>query len=116
LIGTAKANREKGNHIITTAQEHHASLHAAEYLESEGFQVTYLPVYENGKISVNDLKEAVTKETILVSVMYVNNETGVIQPIQEIGKLLKDTGIYFHTDAVQRSEERRVGKECRSVS
>jgi len=101
LIGTAKANREKGNHIITTAQEHHAALHAAEYLESEGFQVTYLPVYENGKISVNDLQEALTNETILVSVMYVNNETGVIQPIQEIGKMLKDTGIYFHTDAVQ---------------
>ncbi|HLR52032.1 MAG TPA: cysteine desulfurase family protein [Candidatus Avamphibacillus sp.] len=121
LIGTAKANQEKGNHIITTAQEHHASLHAAEYLESEGFQVTYLPVYENGKISVNDLQEAITKETILVSVMYVNNETGVIQPIQEIGKLLKDTGIYFHTDAVQayallEIDVKKLGIDLLSVS
>lgn len=101
LIGTAYANREKGNHIITTAQEHHATLHAAEFLESEGFNVTYLPVYEDGKISVKDLQKALTDDTILVSIMYVNNETGVIQPIPEIGEILKDTETYFHTDAVQ---------------
>lgn len=101
LIGIAEANREQGNHIITTAQEHHAALHAAEYLETQGFDVTYLPVYEDGKISVQDLKNAMTSDTILVSVMYVNNETGVIQPVEEIGDILKDSGVYFHTDAVQ---------------
>lgn len=101
LIGTALANEHKGKHIITTNQEHHATLHAAEYLEEIGFKVTYLPTYEDGKISVKDLEAALTDETILVSVMYVNNETGVIQPIAEIGTLLKDHQAYFHTDAVQ---------------
>jgi len=101
LIGTALANRDKGNHIITTVQEHHATLHTAEELEKQGFNVTYLPVYENGKIAVEDLKQALTDETILVSVMFVNNETGIIQPIHEIGKLLQDHQAYFHTDAVQ---------------
>ncbi|RLL47997.1 cysteine desulfurase [Oceanobacillus piezotolerans] len=101
LLGTALANREKGNHIITTVQEHHAALHTAEYLEKEGFQVTYLPVYEDGMISIDDLQEALQDDTILVSVMYVNNETGIIQPIEEIGKLLKEHKAYFHTDAVQ---------------
>lgn len=101
LIGTALANREKGNHIITTSQEHHATLHTAEELEKQGFKVTYLPVYENGKISADDLGSALTDETILVSVMYVNNETGMIQPIKEIGVILKEHQAYFHTDAVQ---------------
>lgn len=101
LIGTARANHKKGNHIITTEQEHHAVLHAAEHLEDEGFDVTYLPVYEDGKISVEDLKEALTDETILVSIMYVNNETGIIQPIIEIAEALKNTNIFFHIDAVQ---------------
>ncbi|MBP1947634.1 cysteine desulfurase family protein [Virgibacillus litoralis] len=102
LIGTAIANKDRGRHIITTVQEHHATLHTAEHLEKQGFQVTYLPVDENGLISVDDLKNALTDETILVSIMYVNNETGMIQPIQEIGNLLKDyQKTYFHTDAVQ---------------
>ncbi|HAM81532.1 cysteine desulfurase family protein [Ornithinibacillus bavariensis] len=101
LIGTALANRDKGNHIITTVQEHHATLHTAEYLEKEGFKVTYLPVYKDGKISVEDLKNALTDETILVSIMYVNNETGIVQPIKEIGEILKDHQAYLHTDAVQ---------------
>ena len=101
LIGTALANRNRGNHIITTQQEHHAALHTAEYLESAGFSVTYLPVYEDGKIKAEDVKEALTDETILVSVMYVNNETGIIQPVEEIGALLKNHSAYFHTDAVQ---------------
>ncbi|SFA69415.1 cysteine desulfurase [Lentibacillus halodurans] len=101
MIGTAFANRDKGNHIITTVQEHHAALHTAEYLEQQGFDVTYLSVDETGSVNVDELKEALTEETILVSVMYVNNETGVIQPIESIGHVLKDHQAYFHTDAVQ---------------
>ncbi|WP_068674432.1 cysteine desulfurase family protein [Oceanobacillus sp. Castelsardo] len=101
LIGTAFANRNKGNHIITTNQEHHAMLHTAEFLEESGFDVTYLPVYEDGKIRVEDLKKSLRDDTIIVSVMYVNNETGIIQPVIEIGKLLMNHQAYFHTDAVQ---------------
>ncbi|MFB4166570.1 cysteine desulfurase family protein [Virgibacillus sp. JSM 102003] len=102
LIGSAMANKDKGSHIITTVQEHHATLHTAEHLEKQGFHVTYLPVCENGLVSVDDLKNALTDETILVSIMYVNNETGMIQPIQEIGNVLKDyQEVFFHTDAVQ---------------
>ncbi|TFJ94024.1 cysteine desulfurase family protein [Lentibacillus salicampi] len=101
LIGVAQANKDKGNHIITTAQEHHAVLHTAEYLEQQGFDITYLPVDETGSVNIDDLKEALTDETILVSVMYVNNETGMIQPVEAIGNLLKDHQAYFHTDAVQ---------------
>lgn len=101
FIGTALENRKKGNHIITTNQEHHAIYRSAEYLEQLGFDVTYLPIYENGLISLDDLKEALTEKTILVSVMYVNNETGVIQPIPEIGEMLQEHQAFFHTDAVQ---------------
>lgn len=101
MIGTALANRNKGNHIITTKQEHHAALRTAEYLEKAGFEVTYLPVYENGQIGMDDLEKALKEDTILVSVMFANNETGVIQPIPEIGNILKHHQAYFHTDAVQ---------------
>src|SRR5699024_9909457 len=101
IIGTALANRHKGNHIITTKQEHHAVLHAANHLETLGFEVTYLNVNDQGLVDLEQLKNTLTKETILVSIMYVNNETGVIQPIEAIGELLKESEIIFHTDAVQ---------------
>lgn len=121
LIGTALARRHEGRHIITTAQEHHAVLHAAEHLEKQGFDVTYLPVYENGKISPADLNAALRPDTIVVSVMFANNETGVIQPIAEIAALLRDHPAYFHTDAVQAfgsidMDVRQLGVDLLSVS
>ena len=99
--GTAYALKNKGNHIITTAIEHHAVLHTCEQLEKEGFRVTYLPVDEDGLISLDELKAAITPETILITVMTANNEIGTIQPIKEIGAIAKEKGIRFHTDAVQ---------------
>lgn len=101
LIGTAFANQDKGRHIIISQVEHHAVLHTAEYLKKEGFRITFLPVNENGIISLSDLEKELTEETILVSVMAVNNEVGTLQPIKKIGELLKDHQAYFHTDAVQ---------------
>jgi len=101
LKGIALANRKKGNHIITTCIEHHAILHTCEYLEKQGFNVTYLPVDENAMVRLEDVKKAITDQTILISVMFANNEVGTIQPIKEIGKIAREKGIYFHTDAVQ---------------
>lgn len=101
LIGFARANREKGTHIITSEIEHHAVLHTLEELEKEGFSITKLPVNENGQISFAQLKNALTEETILVSIMFANNEVGTVQPIKEIGELLKGHQAAFHSDAVQ---------------
>lgn len=101
IKGVAFANRKKGNHIITTKIEHHAVLHTCEFLEKNGFEVTYLPVDEYGMVNVDDVKKAITDKTILISVMFANNEVGTIEPIKEIGEIAHEKGIYFHTDAVQ---------------
>ena len=101
LKAAAEAYGDKGNHLITTKIEHHAILHTAEYLEKKGFEVTYLDVDEDGVVKLDELKEAIRPETILISVMFANNEIGTIQPIKEIGEIAKEHGILFHTDAVQ---------------
>ncbi len=102
LKGVAFANRRKGNHIITTQIEHHAILHACEYLEKRfGFRITYVPVDHHGVVDLDALRRALTPDTILVSIMYANNEVGTIQPIQEISRIVKTQGVLFHTDAVQ---------------
>ena len=101
LKATAEAYKAKGNHIITTKIEHHAILHTAEWLEKNGFEVTYLNVDENGVVKLDELKAAIRPETILISVMFANNEIGTIEPIKEIGAIAKEHGILFHTDAVQ---------------
>lgn len=101
LKGVAYANRERGNHIITTKIEHPAVLHTCQNLEKQGFSVTYLNVDSEGLISLKELEEAITDKTILISVMFANNEIGTIEPIKEIGEIAKRHNIYFHTDAVQ---------------
>ena len=102
IKGAARAMKRKGkNHIITSAFEHHAVLHTCQALEKEGFTVTYLDVHEDGIVRPQELEEAITEETGLVTIMYANNEIGTIQPIPEIGAICKKHGVLFHTDAVQ---------------
>lgn len=101
LKATAEAYAGKGKHIITTKIEHHAILHTCEYLEKQGYEVTYLDVDENGIVRMDELKAAIRPDTILISIMFANNEIGTIQPIREIGELAHERGILFHTDAVQ---------------
>lgn len=101
IKGIASAYKNKGNHIITTKIEHHAVLHTCEYLEKNGYEVTYLDVDSEGFINLEDLKNAITDKTILVSIMFANNEIGTIQPVKEIGAICKERGVLFHTDAVQ---------------
>jgi cysteine desulfurase len=101
IQGVVLANKERGKHIITTKIEHHAVLHTCQELEKAGYSVTYLSVDEEGHISLDELKEVLCDETILVSIMFGNNEVGTLQPIKEIGELLQNHQAYFHTDAVQ---------------
>ncbi|MDF2880566.1 MAG: cysteine desulfurase NifS [Clostridiaceae bacterium] len=101
IKGVALANKDKGNHIITSAIEHHAVINTCKYLEKNGFQVEYLPVGRDGKIDVNLLESKIKKSTIMVSIMTANNEIGTIEPVKEIGDICKDKNIIFHTDAVQ---------------
>lgn len=101
LKATAEAYQSKGNHIITTKIEHHAILHSAEFLEKHGFEVTYVDVDEDGVVKIDELEKAIRPETILISVMFANNEIGTLQPIKAIGQIAHDRGILFHTDAVQ---------------
>lgn len=101
IKGFAYANKDKGNHIITSKVEHHAVLNVCKFLESQGFEVTYLNVNSEGIIDLEEFKKAITEKTILVTIMHANNEIGTIQPIEEIGKICRQKGIAFHTDAVQ---------------
>jgi cysteine desulfurase len=101
IKGVAEMYREKGNHIITQVIEHKAVLDTCKRLEKYGFEVTYLPVEKDGRINLDDLRRAITPKTILISIMYANNEIGVVQPIAEIGKIAKEKGILFHSDGVQ---------------
>ncbi len=101
IKGVAFANQQKGKHIITSQIEHHAVLHTLEYLEKQGFRVTYLPVDKEGRVSPKDLENAICDDTILVTIMMANNEIGTIEPIRELAQIAADKKIYFHTDAVQ---------------
>ena len=101
IKATAEAYQDKGRHIITSKIEHHAVLHTCQYLESRGFEITYLDVDENGLVSPEQVEKAIRPDTILISIMFANNEIGTIEPIQEIGKIAKAHGVLFHTDAVQ---------------
>ena len=101
VLGVAYANRDRGKHIITTQIEHYAVLEPCRFLEREGWRVTYLPVDRSGMVDPEDVREAMTDETVLISVMHANNEIGTLQPLKEIGVLAKERGAYFHTDAVQ---------------
>lgn len=101
IKATAEAYKSKGNHIITSKIEHHAVLHTCQYLEKNGFEVTYLDVDENGTVKLEELKKAIRPTTILITIMFANNEIGTIQPVKEIGEIAREHGILFHTDAVQ---------------
>ena len=121
IKGVAFANRSRGNHIITSQIEHHAVLHSCQYLEKFGFRVSYLPVDRNGLVDLELLKQEIGDETILVTIMYANNEIGTIQPIEEIAQICKERRVYFHTDAVQAAgaldlDVKRLGVDMLSLS
>ena len=119
--GVAWANRKKGNHIITSQIEHHAVLESCKFLEREGFEITYLPADRYGLVDPDELKKNIKKETILISIMHANNEVGTIEPIEELSKIAKENGVYFHTDAVQSTgkikiDVNRLGVDLLSLS
>lgn len=115
IKGIAYANRSKGNHIITSKIEHHAVLGSCKTLEKQGFEVTYLDVDENGKVNLEQLKNSIRDNTILITIMFANNEIGTIEPIAEIGRIAKEHGIYFHTDAVQAVGNVRIDVEKMNI-
>lgn len=116
IRSVCEAMREKGkNHIITSAFEHHAVLHTLQELEKKGFRVTYLPVYQNGIVKAEDVKNAITDKTALVTIMYANNEIGTIQPVEEIGAICKEKGVLFHTDAVQAAPHLHIDVEKQNI-
>ena len=115
LKATADANASKGKHIITTKIEHHAILHTCEYLETKGFEITYLDVDENGLVKLDELTAAIRPDTILISVMFANNEIGTIEPIAEIGKIAHEHGVLFHTDAVQAYTQVPIDVEAMNI-
>ena len=112
---TAEAYANKGKHIITSKIEHHAILHTCEYLEKKGFEITYIDVDENGILKLDDLKAAIRPDTILISVMFANNEIGTIEPIAEIGKIAHEHGVLFHTDAVQAYTQVPIDVEAMNI-
>jgi cysteine desulfurase len=121
IKGVAEMYREKGNHIITQVTEHKAVLDTCKRLEKYGYEVTYLPVEKDGRINLDDLRRAITPKTILISIMFANNEIGVIQPIEEIGKIAKEKGVFFHVDGVQAAgkipiDVQRDGIDLLSIS
>ena len=121
IKGIAIRNKDKGNHIITTKIEHPAVLNTCKFLEKNGFEITYLDVKEDGIIDTQELKDSIKSNTILISIMYANNEIGTIQPIQEVGQIAKEKGIIFHTDAVQaigeiRIDVKKLNIDCMSIS
>ena len=115
IKSTCYALREKGNHIITTAFEHHAVLHPCEFMKSQGFDVTFIPVGQDGIVDPTDIEKAITQKTILISVMHANNEVGTIQPISEIGAIARKRSIIFHTDAVQTCGHIKIDPEKMNI-
>ena len=115
LKATAEAYESKGKHIITSRIEHHAILHTCEYLETKGFEITYLDVDENGLVKLDELTAAIRPDTILISVMFANNEIGTIEPIAEIGKIAHEHGVLFHTDAVQAYTQVPIDVEAMNI-
>ena len=115
IKGIARANREKGKHIITSKIEHLAVLDTCKKLEEDGFEVTYLDVDEYGRINLDELKSSIRKDTILISIMYANNEVGTIQQISQIGKIAKENNIYFHTDAVQAIGSAKIDVQAQNI-
>ncbi len=116
IKGIAYKNRKKGDHIITSSIEHHAVLHTCKYLETQGFKVTYIPVDKDGLVNPKDVEKAISPRTILITLMHANNEIGTIQPIEEIGKIVKEKNIPLHTDAVQTTGKIPVNVDALGVS